>query len=142
MHVILRQKSVIRTANCAILMCGAWVKRWMHGSGPGESVWHCVGSQEECSFLRFYEEIENEEDLSTFVRRFDWQPLPKLGPTHIVLRRRFSKLYFAICFHYWARDCDLELRLRQHDTGYLLRGIKSVLLPLPCCIVRVITSRS
>lgn len=57
---------------------GVWVKRWLHCSVPGISVSHFYGSEPDCPFVRCYEGIEYEKDLSMLVLRFDGQPLPKL----------------------------------------------------------------
>lgn len=79
------------------------------GSGMLEC---CFDSEFDCILLRFDEDVKFDEDLWMLARKFDGQPLPKLGPLLVVSRRPISRLYFAERFNHLVRDCDFELRLR------------------------------
>lgn len=76
----------------------AEVKRWLHCAGRGLSVSRCVGSEDACPFVRCNEEVKCEKDLSTFVRRFDGQPLSEIDPSLVILHRPFRHLFFADSF--------------------------------------------
>lgn len=54
------------------------------------SVSHSVRFEMDCPFARCYEDVTYGKELSILVQSFDRQPVPKRGPTLIVLRRPFS----------------------------------------------------
>lgn len=99
----LTRHNVLRDTDAAL-----WVKRWLHYSRCGMSLWSCIGFDGYCPFRRCYENVENNKDMSTFVRHLDEQPFPEIGPLLVILRRLRSHLYFAEYFDYGGRDCDFE----------------------------------
>lgn len=50
---------------------GAWVKHWLHCSGHGMSVSHCISPETNFPFVCCYEEVEYENELWTLLRQFD-----------------------------------------------------------------------
>lgn len=95
----------------------AWVEPWRHCGERGKSLTNCFGSKIDWLFFRRYEEVEYKTDLWTFVRRFDGQRLPELGPSLVVFGRPSSNLYPADHLVYWVHDCDFELLLHRHARG-------------------------
>lgn len=64
------------------------------------SLSHGVGSELDGLFVRCFEEVEDEEDLSTVVRHFFVQALSKLSLSLVLLRPPFGHLYLAKHFNY------------------------------------------
>lgn len=94
---------------------GPWVKRWLRCRENRMSVSCHVVSEVDCPFLRSYEEVEHEKNLSTLVQLFDGHSLPKTGPSFVVLHHPFTHLYFGERFYYSGRDCLFEPHLRRQE---------------------------
>lgn len=81
------------------------------------SLSRCTFSKVDYLFFRYYQKLEYVKDMSSLVQRFEGQLLPELGPSLVILRCKFSHLYLAKSFDYWACDCNIELHLLGHDRG-------------------------
>lgn len=104
---------------------GAWVKHWWHCCRCGMYVLGGIGSEIDCAFVQFEEQVQCEKDLPTLSQRFDGRLLPKLGLAPVVLRLPASNLYFTDCFDYWALNCSFELRFRHH-AGMVFAGCHNI----------------
>lgn len=68
----------------------AWVKPRLHCGERGMSLSLWLTSKVDCAFVRWYEEVQYETDLSTLVQCFNAQRLPEIVLVLVVLPRPYS----------------------------------------------------
>lgn len=140
-HMTVPWPSVIDTACGATLTLGS-CSNVVAPQWSGMSLSRCIGSKVYCPFVGCFEEVEYSKDLSTLLQRFKAQPLSQLGLLHIVLHCRFSHLYLAGRFDYWAHNCSSDPHLKWYVWGYLTAGIASNCLQFYRCIIQVVSLRA
>lgn len=92
---------------------------------------HCIGSEIDCIFVNFYEEVECETEVSAVLRCFDGQQLSDFGPSLVVLPHSFSHLNFADQFGYWSHDCACELPRPRCSPSIFEGGHNAVFFAIP-----------
>lgn len=90
----------------------------------------CVSANVDCPFVRFHEDVETDNDLSTLARRSDGQPLCELGTWSVFLHCPCSLRNFVERFDYSAHDCNFELCLHHHVQS-IFPGYHSVRFSTP-----------